>query len=85
VSLHLQAKAEATPTGWDSEFATSMHSAKAVPLCFAGGQRHRRSPDEGLGERAGKKVSEAPKWRTRGGRVFTPHWGFARQCPNVID
>jgi hypothetical protein len=45
------------PVGWDFEFAIPTRSAKEAPLCFAG-QRRRRSSDDGLGERAEKKVSE---------------------------
>jgi hypothetical protein len=72
-----------------------MHSVKEAPPCFVGSWRHRRSPDEGLGERARKKllghkdgerepkVSHPP--RSRGRRVSAPHWGSTRWCANVID
>jgi hypothetical protein len=60
VSLRLQVKATSSnPTSWEPEFVTPTHSAKEAPPCFAGSRRHRRSPDERLGELERKKLLRA--------------------------
>jgi hypothetical protein len=48
---------QASPASWDLEFVTPVHNVKEALPCFVGSQRRGRSLDEGLGERARKKLS----------------------------
>jgi hypothetical protein len=43
----------------------TVHNAKEALPCFAGSQRRRSSPDEGIGERARKKLSGSQTQRMR--------------------
>jgi hypothetical protein len=76
VRLHLRVKATLNnPHKLDSESATPTHNVREGPLCFArnrwhrryvaGSQRYQRSPDEGLGRWARRKLSRAQRLRMR--------------------
>jgi hypothetical protein len=56
---------QATPVSWEPKFVTLAHNMKEAPPCFAGSQRRRRLPHEGLGERARKKISRSQRRRMR--------------------
>jgi hypothetical protein len=76
--LRLRVKATSSnPCKSDSESATPTHNAMEASLCFAGNHWHRRyvvgsrryqrSPDEGLGRRAMRKLSGAWRMWVEGG------------------